>query len=216
VNAFERLLATMTKPLVAISFMGLIVCSFLYLDRPIAYYFHNLDLRTNLSILNWVTRLGIGALYFIVLLLLALIFRYLRPNPQMEIRAWFLWLCVLIPSIICFVLKVLFGRARPGLLFDEQLYGFYGLKLHAPFWSFPSGHTTTVMGLVFGLCVLFPRYLYAFIVAGVLIVSSRILLTHHYLSDVLIATYLALLEVGVLNWWLRRKAWLQSAYGPVL
>ena len=117
---------------------------------------------------------------------------------------WFLWLCVLVPSLVCLVLKVLLGRARPDLLFNEHLYGFFGLKTHAPYWSFPSGHTTTVMGFVFGLSVLFPRKCYLFILAGSIVVLSRILLTHHYLSDVMAASYLALLEVGLLFWWSRR------------
>ncbi len=211
-TSFERSLSIMTNPFVAASYMGFIVLSFLYFDQPIAYYFHSLSLGTNYPFLNWVTKLGIGGVYFSSLLLLALFFRYVKHNQQWEERAWFLWLCALIPSLICLVLKILFGRARPDLLFNDQLYGFYGLQKHAQFWSFPSGHTTIIMGLVFGLCALFPRHFVAFILTGLIIASTRILLTQHYLTDVLIASYLALVEVGLLYWWLRRKSWLQSVY----
>ncbi len=202
---FERLLAIMIKPWVVILYMGLIMLSFLYLDRPIAYYFHDLNFRTTIPILNWLTKLGLGGLYFFPLFILALFFRYIRRNKDLERRVWFLWLCVLVPSLICVVLKILVGRARPDLLFSDHLYGFHGMKTQAPFWSFPSGHTTTVMGFVFGLSILLPRYCYALIAAGLVVVSSRILLTHHYLSDVMIASYLALVEVGLLHWWLQRK-----------
>lgn len=202
---FDRLFAIMTKPSVVVLYIAFIIFSFLYLDQPIAYYFHQVDVRANFPLINWLTKLGLGGLYLIALLLFVLFFRYIRPNKQAEVQAWFVWLCVLLPSLICLVLKILLGRARPDLLFSEQLYGFYGLQKHAPFWSFPSGHTTNIMGLIFGLCVLFPRYCYALLAVGLLIASTRIFLTHHYLSDVLAASYLALIEVGLLRWWLERQ-----------
>jgi len=215
-TSFERLVAVMIKPWVVVSCVALIVISFLYFDQPIAYYFYSVDMRTNLPLLTWITHLGVGGVYFALLLMFALYFRYINKNPYWESRVWFLWLCVVVPSIICFGLKVMFGRARPGLLFDEHLYGFFGMQLHAPYWSFPSGHTTTVMGLMFGLAALFPNYCYRFILLGFVIVSSRILLTHHYLSDVLLACYLALLEVGLLHCWIQRKAWFNSPNGQVV
>jgi membrane-associated phospholipid phosphatase len=197
---FECLFALMIKPWVVVCYVGLIVLSFFYLDRPIALYFHDLDPRTAVPFLNWFTQMGLGALYLVPLLLIALYFRYIHPNRDWEIRAWFLWLCVLVPSLLCLVLKITLGRARPDLLFSDQLYGFYGFQFHAPFWSFPSGHTTTIMGFVFGLCVVFSRYFYAFILFGLLAISSRIMLTHHYFSDVLAASFLSLLAVGLVTW----------------
>lgn len=209
---FERLFAVMTKPWVAASYLGLIVLSFIYFDQPIAYYFYSLDLKTKLPILTWITNAGVVGVYFVSLLLLALFFRYIQSNAQWEARAWFLWLCVALPNLICVILKVTFGRARPTLLFSDELYGFYGLQTQAQFWSFPSGHTTTIMGLVFGLSIIFPRYCYAFLVSGFLVALSRVLLTNHFLSDVLTASYLTLLEVGLLLLLLRCKGWLQPAY----
>ena len=123
-------------------------------------------------------------------------------------RSWVLLLCVLIPNIISLALKILLGRARPELLFDQSLYGFYGLHFVRPFWSFPSGHTTTVVGLVLGLMLIFPRHFYAFIVAGLLVISTRVFLTDHYLSDVLGTSYLVLFEVGLLSIIFRDKKWI--------
>lgn len=205
VTRFERLTAIMIKPWVVASYLGLIILSVLYLDRPIAYYFHMLDLQTHLTILTWFTQLGSNKLYLGPLFVWALFFRYIQPNKAWEARVWFLWLCVLIPSIICILLKIIFGRARPELLFSDHLYGFYGLQMHRLFWSFPSGHATTIMGFVFGLSVLFPRYGYFFIFPGLLVVLSRIMLTHHYLSDVMAASYIALVEIALLLYWLRKK-----------
>ena len=205
VTPFERLFGVMTKPWVVVGYLVLIILSILYFDKPIAYYFHDLDLKKTRPVLGWVTNLGLGGLYLVPLFILALFFRYVYHNKKWEERAWFLWLCVLISSLVCLVLKISFGRSRPDLLFSEHLYGFFGLKMSAYFWSFPSGHTTTIMSMAFGLSVLFPRYWYAFILVGLMIVCSRVMLTHHYLSDVMIAGYLALVEVGLIHYWLHRK-----------
>ena len=206
---FERLLAVMIKPWVVVSCVGLIILSILYVDEPFAYYLHALHYQSSTTtFLVWLTTLGLNRLYLVLLFILVLVFRYICHNNSWATRTLFLWLCVLIPNLICVFLKIGLGRARPDLLFSDQLYGFYGLQMHATYWSFPSGHTTTIMGFVFGLSVLFPRYMYAYILLGLMVVVSRVMLTQHYLSDVMTASYLALLEVGLLDYWFRHKQWL--------
>ena len=210
-TAFDRLLAIMIKPWVVLSYAGLVILSFMVVDKPMAYYFYEFGFRERLHWLNGLTNLGIGAIYLVLFFLLALFFRCIYRNKVWEERSWFLWICVLIPNGFCLALKMIVGRARPDLLFHGQVYGFFGLHTGASFWSFPSGHTTTIMALVFGLSALFPRYCYALIVAGLLVASSRIVLTQHYLSDVLAASYLALLEVGLLLYWVRHKQVMQRS-----
>ena len=208
---FDRLFAVMIKPSVVVLYVGLVILSFLYLDQPIANYFHNVDVRTNLSIINWITKLGMGIVYVPALFLLACFFRYQRVNKGWEARSWFLLMCVVIPGSICGFIKVILGRARPDMWFDGQFYGFYGFHSDATFWSFPSGHTSVIMGITLGLSVLFPRHFYTLLLAGLTVASTRIVLTHHYLSDVLSAFYLTVLEIGVLLCILRRKSWLAPA-----
>jgi len=198
----------MTKPWVVVSYLGFVVLSILYLDRPIAVYFHALEHGKNLLILNCVTALGVAPAYMALFAVLILLFRYVCRNQLYEARVWFLFLCLSLSNVICLVLKITLGRARPELLFDKQLYGFYGIHKQSSYWSFPSGHTTTIMSIALGLCVVFPRYCYAFILMGLTVVASRVMLTQHYLSDVMMASYLVLLEVGILLYWLRRKSWL--------
>jgi hypothetical protein len=195
---FERLFTWMTKPWVMIAYGVLVILSYCYWDKPLAYYFHSLDLKRQFPILSWFTHLGEGALYITLFFFIALYFRFIRPHKFNEKRTWFLWLCILIPYIVCGVLKVTLGRARPELFFTEHLYGFYGFHLHSEFWSFPSGHTTTIMALAFSLSFLFARYSLAFILAGLAIVLTRIMLNQHYLSDVLATSYLTLVGIGLL------------------
>lgn len=212
---FDHLLKIMLRPWVVICYLSFVVVSFLYFDQPIAWFFYEEGLRAKLPVLYWLTQLGTGEFYIAALFLLALFYRYVRPNKTSEIRSWFLWLCVVVPYLVCCVLKISLGRARPELLFSHQLYGFYGLHFQPKYWSFPSGHTTTLMGLVFGLIILFPRYCYAFFITGVLLISTRILLTNHYLSDVLTSGYLTFLEVALVLFVLRRKDWLSHVWQPM-
>ncbi|KTD65806.1 phosphatase PAP2 family protein [Legionella spiritensis] len=211
---FNRLFNIMTKPWVVVLYVLIVAGSYCYIDQPLTEFMGTLDLRMNWSFLTWLTKLGTGFVYFILFFAMGILFRYILVNPLWEARSWFLFLSVLIPSLVCGVLKVMLGRARPSMWFEQSLYGFYGWHTDAPFMSFPSGHTTTIMGVALGLSIVLPRYCYAFLVTGFLVALSRVLLLHHYLSDVLAASYLALLEIGFFYFILRKKKWLQAAWGP--
>ncbi|WP_051555063.1 phosphatase PAP2 family protein [Legionella fairfieldensis] len=207
-SPFDRLLAIMTKPFTLATYAALVALSWFYLDKPLAYYLYSLNLKANLPLLSGITKLGMGILYLPVFFILAIFFRYIRKEVNWESRAWFLFMCVAVPSLICGFLKLILGRARPSVLFNEQLFGFYGFHMQASYWSFPSGHTTTITGAMLGLGIVFPRYFYTFLLIALSVSLSRVLLTNHYLSDVLVAGYLVLIEVGCLLSILRRKSWL--------
>ena len=204
-TTFDNILKQMMRWWVVLGYFSLTMISFFYFDKSVAYYFHGLDIKHSYPVIHWITKLGIGAVDITASLSLALFFSYIHKNKTYETRSWFLWLCALVPNLICLVLKIALGRARPELLFDAQQFGFYGFHMTSQFWSMPSGHTTTVMGIVFGLCVLFPRYCIALILVGLGIVSTRVFLTDHYLSDVLATIYLTLLEIGGLAYFSRQK-----------
>ncbi len=203
---FEALFKGMTKPWVIVSYAAMMVCLFLYVDKSIAIFFDTLEHGHFQTLLGHITILGKSKPTIGILVILALIFRYVLRLSQWEAKAWFLCLCTLIPSVIVLALKILFGRARPELLFSDGLYGFQWLEYSRPFWSFPSGHTATIMGLVFGLCIVWPKQCLIFLSLGCLVMLSRIVLVQHYMSDVMVSAYLALIEVGVLQWVFQRYA----------
>lgn len=203
--SFHRLFTVMSKPWVMFfSIMLLIIC-FNYIDKPLAEYLYAMDLTDKCRWLSWITMAGLSVIYVFGFLLLALYFRYIKKNNTQEIRMWFLWLCVMVSNVICGLLKIILGRARPEMWFEQHAYGFYGFHTQSSYWSFPSGHTTTIMAVAFGLCVVYPRYAYAFVISGCFIALSRVCLVQHYLSDVLTATYFVLLEVGLLLWVFNKK-----------
>lgn len=201
-TAFERLFKIMVKPWIVVASLGLIIISFLYIDQPITLAAYNANLEARFPWLDFLTTFGNKEVYIIPIGLVIVVSRFVYQNRYWERRAWFMLICLLFSNLVCLVFKVMMGRARPGLLISDHLYGFFGPHLTRLYWSFPSGHTTTVMAIMFGLSALFPRYMLGFILFGFFVAASRVMLLQHYLSDVMMASYLALIEVGFLYYWL--------------
>lgn len=209
---FDRFFHLMTRPPVFISYFLLIVLSYLYFDQPIAIYFHDLAQRTNMTILGMLTHIGLGVVYLPTFFILAVFFQWIRPNALWGDRFSFLFLCVAVSGTLCGIIKVILGRARPNMWFDGEYYGFYWFQTQANFWSMASGHTMTLVSAALGLGIVFPRYFYLFLVIGLSLALSRVILVHHYLSDVLAAAYLTLLIIAGLRYWLQSKGWLALAW----
>ena len=209
----DHFVAFLLRPLGILLCFGIIILSYLYIDKPLALMMQKWAVVYMAPWLRTLTKLGLGIIYIIFFFLLAMYHRYASHNRYLEECAWFLWACVVLPSILSVALKMLLGRARPELLYREHLYGFYWFKTQAAYLSFPSGHTTTVMGLMFGLCVIFPKYYKALLITGLIIACSRVILTHHFLSDILAGIYLAMLQVIFLKrlWTSRTKCQCQFA-----
>jgi len=207
---FERLFSFMIKPQVMLGCLMIVILSYYFVDKNLTLMLFSYHLNEYDGFFKALTVLGESKLFLVAFLIVALVNRYIARNRLWEERAWFLWLCVLLPNFVCLILKMLLGRARPALLFQDNLYGFYGFHHDAVYWSLPSGHTTTVMGVAFGLSILFPRYSWVYFAGALFIVSTRILLLQHYLSDVLTATFLAFIEVGILWFVLLRQNCLQQ------
>lgn len=205
---FERIFSWMTKPSVVMVYFLCVVLSYYYLDRSLVIYISSQHMNEHYLFLNGLTLLGENKFFLTGLMLIALFFRWVKKNRVFEERAWFLWLCVVVCNLICLLLKISIGRARPELLLQENIYGFFGFQTHSTYWSLPSGHTTTIMSLAFGLSIIFPRQAAWFLISAFCVALTRILLLQHYLSDVLTATFLTLIEVGVLSLILRRKEYL--------
>ena len=209
-TSFERLFQIMTRSWVVFVWMLLTVVSFLYADRPVAYFVNTLDLKHSFPWLQLLTGSGVWVLCAIFLVGGPFCCRYVFRHKRAEMCCWFLSLCFLVSCLVCLCLKMSLGRARPELLISENLFGFYGFQTHSLYWSFPSAHTSAIMALAFGCCALFPRYCVAFIASGLLVALSRIVMVKHFVSDVMFASYLALLEVGLLYFWVTSSRYFQK------
>jgi len=107
-------------------------------------------------------------------------------------RAAYLFLAVAVSGLIADLIKPVLGRARPKLFFSDHVEGFIWFGPRPDYWSFPSGHSVTAAALAFVLCVLYPRWRPAWIIAALLVGASRIGLDAHHLSDVLGGFYIGL------------------------
>ncbi len=191
------------NPLVIGVFILFVVFVYQVIDRPLAIYLHQLNIREHLPFLKYFTALGTWLIYVAIFFGAGIYLRYVKKS-EAEKKAWYLLGCIFIPNVIGLVLKVCLGRARPDLLFSSQQFGFYGFEVNQLYWSMPSGHSVTIAALAYGLGIVFPKYFYAFLTVALLVATSRVLLYHHYLSDVLASFYYSLLIAGIFSHTLKR------------
>lgn len=209
---FEEAFYYDKKPWVIALYTVLVVLAYCFIDKPLATHLHDLDIRNKLYVLSLFTVLGESSLYLALFFISALFFRYWKRNPSYEAKSWYLFACVLLPTLLCVVLKIMLGRARPDLLFSDNLFGFYGFHLKKLYWSFPSGHSVAVAAVAAGIGVIYRRYFFAIMGLALMVTLSRVILYRHYLSDVMTGFYLGLLVVGLLTEYFKRKQLLAKAW----
>lgn len=163
---------------------------YFYVDRPVAEYFAKLHITTLSALLEF---LGHGLLWIAFFLGCAFILKIIGLRQQLVkwMFASGLWLGIC--YVICFILKHILGRARPSLWISDHIFGFYGPKLHEPYLSFPSGHTTTFIALTLALSILLPNYRVYLMLLGVALSCTRIAFIYHYCSDIFGTTMFILL-----------------------
>jgi len=181
-------------------FSALLFCvvSMLLFDQPVTLFFHQLDTGAWHDSWKTVTKAGQSEWYLVGGL--ALFALFWKGNRELSKKGLFLFTTVAVSGLTANLFKVIFSRARPKLLLKEDIYGFgffEGLFEHA--WqSFPSGHSTTALSAALSLSLLMPRFRPLFIVAGIVIASSRVVLCQHYLSDIVAGSALGVVTVVLL------------------
>ncbi len=173
----------------------LALLSFITFDKDVALYFHT----HHYPIFKPITALGNSALYLIGGLLLYLFYR--NTKPLVAKKSLYIFLSVLVSGILAVVAKILIGRPRPKIFFKENLYDPQWFELKSSFWSMPSGHTTTAFAVGMGLALLYPKYRWLFLGVASLVALSRVALTKHYPSDVLLGALLG----GLVAWILYKR-----------
>jgi lipid A 4'-phosphatase len=170
------------------------------IDRPLARYFHARGPGLH-AFFEGITRLGLADGYLTVFALTFAALHWGGRLPRLKpiaarLRALsavpaFLFAAVAAAGLAVDLIKVVAGRARPKLLFADHFYGFTGLAFHADHWSFPSGHTATIVALMAALWWLWPRHLLFYIAVAAIVAGSRVVVGAHYLSDVIAGAFVA-------------------------
>jgi lipid A 4'-phosphatase len=187
----------------AVATAALVVVSIESVDRPLALFLHTRDADLH-GLFGLIGRLGEAWGW---LLLFALAFAglhwggelpRLRPvaQPMRALSALpaFLFASIATSGLIVDAMKIGFGRLRPKLLFRSDLYGFTWLGWRPDHWSFPSGHTATIVALFSALWWLWPQHLLFYILAAAIVAGSRVVVGAHYPSDVMAGALVALLS----------------------
>jgi len=181
------------------------VLCFAFIDKPLARFFwqyHNQHWMQIISLISgWFTGSHLAALglIFLVLGILMKILGALKAN-----RVGFLGLSIVTAMLINFALKILLGRYRPISYFTHQLYGLHGMGLYHTLQSTPSGHTTGMFAIATALALLWrnPNWrLVCFMIMALLITASRVVLTAHYLGDVIVGAYIGIMVPLLLTRW---------------
>jgi len=109
-------------------------------------------------------------------------------------------------GLITLLLKMLFGRWRPtGMLnphkYGEVKYGMDWFETARNQTSFPSGHATTVFAAIGVLWLLWPRAWWVWLPLGVAMAMTRVLVNAHYVSDVMVGSWIGFTTALILRDW---------------
>ena len=170
------------------------VIGYFAFDLTIAKYcnsiFSNYKIR---RILKDISNLGIATFYLICSAVLFMFFRFMRKKEIWSNRALFVFLSISLSGMLVLITKFIFGRYRPKMFFKEQLYGFEFFQLKGKITSFPSGHASTIVALMLALYFISPKYRVIYFIIAFVIVISRVFVCHHYLTDVVVGSYVAVI-----------------------
>lgn len=202
-NTRQQISFNRTKKLILISFPIVVlfcIIGYFFFDLVVAKYcastFTNNKTR---SIIKDVSKLGIATFYLSFAALCFLFFRFIKQRKVWSNRALLVFLSISLSGILVVIVKYIFGRYRPKMFLEEQLYGFQFLQLKGKLTSFPSGHASTIVALMLVLYFISPKYKVIYFAIAFVIVISRVLVCHHYLTDVVFGSYIAVVTTVCLK-----------------
>jgi membrane-associated phospholipid phosphatase len=172
--------------------------SFTTLDLPLTVYLHQSPFPSLMDVSKLISYLGNGILVLAFCLLMIFYAAWIKEDSALT-KTWLtIFTFVLITGIICDAFKISLGRARPQLYFSDQLFGLQWLKLKSEYWSLPSGHATTITIFALTLSYYYPKLRYAAYACIPLVAISRLILTRHYMSDVIMGFIFACVMFEIL------------------
>jgi membrane-associated phospholipid phosphatase len=182
----------------------LTVFSYYFWDIPLIRYCRTLN-HSIIDIFKIITALGITKWYLIASAGLYLFFGFIYKNKLQSMRSLFVLCSLSLCGIVLHLIKWISGRHRPIDLFNHGYFGFNYFGIGYELTSFPSGHAQTAFTLATALTILFPRWgIPAFLIAGA-VGMSRIILTSHYLSDVIAGAGVGILFTLAVKYLFDRK-----------
>lgn len=109
-----------------------------------------------------------------------------RVGAQAIAMASYVLVSVALSGLISNLVKRAIGRPRPEMFGDHGLFSFNPFAHDSAFESFPSGHATTDGAFWTALALLYPPLRWPFLIIGFYLALTRIFVSAHYPSDVLV------------------------------
>lgn len=171
-------------------FIMLVFISYYSIDAYVSTLFSHVNHDSLVKqIAHFVSTFGKGHWYIVPALVGYVIFK--RNMPHLSKSLLFIFTTTVVSGVIVNILKVIFARPRPELFFNEQIFSFQWFQIDRLFSSFPSAHSTTAIGAWLAIVLVIPsKFRWFFIIPGIFIAFSRVILTAHYISDILAGAYL--------------------------
>lgn len=188
-----------SNPLFGLFWLGFAALSYFYFDKPLAFFMYQMSNPVTLRIAVVISFLGVTANYLIIATIVSFVAKKRWQNPMIAEKAAYIFYSVGLSGLVCFVIKILLGRARPYEWGFNHLYGFYFFKLSPHMWSFPSGHATTIASAMIAASILWPRIEKIALLIMLLVAVSRLVIDAHYLSDVMCGLYLGCMTAILLS-----------------
>lgn len=189
---------------ISVIFLIMTVGSYLFWDISLAQYCRQLNPVIK-KIAELITAFGVSTWYIVASIILYLFFHFVYENKLHAARFLFVSLSLCITGIFINVLKWIAGRYRPVELFNHGNFGFEFFRVGYEWASFPSGHSQTAFTLATAVTLLKPRWgIPLFVIAGVVGIS-RIILTSHYLSDVIAGAGIGILFTMAIKYYFDRR-----------
>lgn len=181
---FERFLRRVYSPAFVACYLLLMIVSYVFLDRLIAIWiYHHPNLSKN-ALIQLITKLGLGWPYIVGLPLIAGVY-FFYQKIRSAYQIFYVWISVCACGLVVDILKIIFSRARPKLLLQQDIYGFHWLQWQAKYWSFPSGHSSVILSLSLAMSLLYQPYAFVFLAFGAIVAITRVMVLAHFLSDIM-------------------------------
>jgi membrane-associated phospholipid phosphatase len=174
------------------------VLSYLLLDKPIRDIMHNLPAFLE-QVSEWITIVGEAWVWLVAGSIACIVLGLVRRTRALARRCTLIVATAAASGLLAIVLKVIFGRARPGAWWEHGMWGFDPLSIGYDVNSFPSGHAATVGSVAMALILIWPRRWVWFAAAAALVACTRVLLESHYLSDIIVGLYVGVLTTMALH-----------------
>lgn len=208
----------------SILLIAIITCIF-WIDRPVALDFAAMKQEHPgvISVFQKMTTLGKSQWYLYPLAAYCLgvgLLIWWRPEyrplwrPRL-LAALFIFANVALSGLAVDLLKIIIGRPRPVLLIDHGIFNQFTpwtvstspLGSPSRWWSLPSGHSVTALALALALGALWPRCRWAILAFAGIIGASRVIVTAHYLGDILAGFGVAVLIFMLLEYIFKQRGW---------